>query len=156
MTLLWRQHPDPSFANLVNKVCSAWEGTPYINGNSTPKQGADCVGFAIPAGAALAGVTVFDVPRLAPLTAFYSKKRTFQMLIHLKKQFPMYKRIHDNIILPGDIIVVTMVNNPGHIMIVSETCNKVWHADYPAGVRKTAMPYVTTIYGVWRLKKWLN
>ena len=154
--IIWRDHPDPAFAKKVGEVCSVWDGTPYVQGNSVPGYGADCVGFAVPVGAALAGVTEYDIPRLAPLTSFFNRKKTFQMLIHLKKQFPMYKRVHSNIILPGDIILVTMVNNPGHIMVVSESCNMLWHADYQVGVRKSATPYIKTLYGIWRLRQWLN
>lgn len=154
--MIWREHPDLVFSEKVKDACSVWDGTPYVNGASIPGQGADCVGFAVPVAAKLADVTEYDVPRLAPLTSFHNKKRTFQMLIHLKKQFPMYKRIHSTILLPGDVIIATMVNNPGHVMIVSESYNKVWHADRPSGVRKTAIPYIITLYGVWRLKQWLN
>jgi len=125
----------------LNGVLLSWEGTPYQTAQQCKGAGVDCVRFVCGVLDELYGLKT-DITTLPRDAQMHNAAEAMKVARLIKALYEPNKLVQDNVIEPGDVIVVGPAEGgPGHTLIVGPQKNTVWQVNSWA-VCRTGMSFL--------------
>lgn len=138
----------------LDLILRAWENTPYVPNGQVKGMAVDCVRFLAAVLDELYRKSPTKVPVKAHDMAFNNRRGAMTAMKEFLRLYPYHRRIRDNWVEPGDVIVSgPMGGGPGHAIIVGPQENTVWQAS-GLGIHFTglaSMPATYRVFAVYRM-----
>lgn len=121
---------------VVERVCSAWEGTPYRHGQCARGIGVDCIHFGAAVLDELYGSRYSrDLRSLPPDACVHNRRGVEIAMRSLLRAYPAIERVEDGSVEPGDLLVFSPLLHgapaaPAHLMVAGGH-GRLWHASHP-------------------------
>jgi hypothetical protein len=132
----WRTLESGQALARLAAVLAPWEGTPYAPGQQCRGVGVDCVRFVIAVLDELTGKQT-AIRTLPPDSSVHNPAAARERMELISQAYAPYLEVTDGVVEPGDILVTGPLHGgPGHVMIVGNQRNVLWHATAPR-VQKT-------------------
>lgn len=140
----------------IGDVLSGWRGTPYVSGQQTKGEGADCIRYLAAFVDEMYGHKRCPTERLPQDYSMHTRAGAISVMRQILRIYPEMKKVHGETLEPGDVVVVGPAKGgPSHCMIVGSKQNTMWHAVQSAGVCQTGwglMRDYQKVFRVYRFK----
>lgn len=140
------------FGNAINQsgllaALKRWEGTPFIQGQSAPGVGVDCIHFVREVYRDCGvDVSAANIPRYSLAWGIHqSQSQIIDWLLAepaARRRFAVLDPLDDW--LAGDLIAIQLSSAAHHVAIVSPDLNDLWHVVVPGGVTRAAAKVMRT------------
>jgi hypothetical protein len=122
--------------------------------------GVDCVRFVAAVMDELHHTVNGPGIRLPYDTSLHNRAGAIKVVHYFVNRYdPLIVRKQDGVyrVQPGDVAVVKIGRNPGHVFVIGPDENTAWHASENVGVRMTGISQIKNLIRVYRPRsEWLH